>query len=509
MERGVNLLLLILIFIFSFLFVYAANEQISPSEVDILPFTILRDTFNGITTDFTGYTEEEYRNFTNVILEKTSYGKVEFEENLDLVTMAGIDWIVDFDSDVTINSNLIHVDQYSLPGIIKSALISFYGIGYSDAEIYHNGIICGDCTLISHSGTTYTYRTPAFSGMYYLREVVVLPYCGDGVCNNGETFASCPADCNDPGTGGGGGGGGGGGITPNGTVVVPKGYDFYVEPTLFEAEMGKGTYYQKMIKVVNNGTQPVDIGIGIGGVQNFVFSEVRSFSLQPNQSRELRFDIYASQARAADVYLGNIQFVTQYLTRETKVILNVLERDALFDLRTVVNKKYIPPGGRVIANVTIINMGDLRDFDVHLDYKVMDFDKNEYSLKQEDFAIEKYYNGEFFIDLPKDIPIGTYIFHTRVSYNDVNATAYDTFVVERVSTFTWILLIIIILLMMYLAYRIYLENKHRIWLIGKKKKDDEKEKIERERKLKELKKKANLPGKVPEIEEIDFEEQVI
>ncbi len=436
-----------------------ATEQISPSNVTVQPFVVLRDSYDGVSSNFTGLNESILRNMSSVVLENTTYGKIEFNENLDLVTMGGSNLTVNFDRDINISDNLIYVDNYYLPGINKSANLSLYGITLTTPVIYHNAVVCTDCTLISYSSGIYKFKVDSFSGPYYLREGSVSPVCGNGVCESGESTSTCPSDC--PSSGGGGGGGGGGSAAKE-TQIPTTGnsqYDFSVNPSFFQVRMNKGTYYQKKINVTNNGTNALTIFISVEGLEKFIFPEVGSFTLKAGESKLLRFDIYVSSSRPSDVYTGKINFKASQLRKESQVVLQVLERDAFFDIRTQVLKKYIPPGGRVRANISLINMGDLRNFDVQLEYKIIDFDKNEYTLKKEDFAIEKYYNNIFYLDLPKNMSIGNYLFYSKVRYKNVTASSYDTFVVEEISTFSWILLIIIILIAIYLVYRIYRGKK--------------------------------------------------
>ncbi|MBU2612139.1 MAG: DUF4215 domain-containing protein [Nanoarchaeota archaeon] len=413
--------------------------------------------------------------------------------------MGGADLIVNFDRDLNISDNLIYVDNLNLSGIDKSANLSIYGITFADPEIYHNGALCTDCTLISYSGGVYKFKVDSFSGVYWLSESFVPPVCGNGVvetgeqCDDGNTISGdgCSSTCQIE---GGGGGGGGGGVPPPINITPPttgtEEYDFFVNPDFFEITMNKGTYYQRTINVTNNGSNSITISIGVEGLQSFIFPEVRTISLGPGESRIVRFDIYVSNSRAADVYVGRIRFVATQVQKETRAILQVNEREALFDIRTEVLKKYIPPGGRVRANVTLINKGDLRNFDVSLEYKVIDFDRNEYTLKKEDFAIFQSYSDIFFLDLPENISLGDYLFYTQVSYRDVNASSYDTFTVEVVSTFSWFLLILILLLAMYLAYRIYEHKKKSVIFkeVTKKKEKEKSEKIKKE-----------LPSEVPKL----------
>ncbi|MDA3836764.1 MAG: hypothetical protein PF542_04025 [Nanoarchaeota archaeon] len=550
--RG-KIYLFIGIMLLSLGFIFAVSEMASPSEVKIEIFIAKYLTFNGTTTDFNTFNESALGNLSNVVLEKIGFGKVEFSEALDVLTMAGDNWIVDFDTDVNISDNLIYVDTYNLAGINKKATLTFFNIIFPNPVLYKKGIECSDCNLISYSGDIFVGTTSSFDGPYYVRQNESMPYCGDLVCNNNETFGDCPLDCNticgddvcegtenagsclsdcpsvcgdtyctgnetyascsadcdticgdavcegaespdncladcpavcgdgdcnggetssncladcpaeSPSTGGGGGGGGGSTDTPTDTVAtLPDGsiVDFFVTPTLIEASIDKGTYVRKTVTIENNGTASIGVALEVEGVTEFVFPAERSIYLDPGEKKTVRIDIYFSNLQPANIYLGTLKYRSSVggVFRESNLILNLKDRAALFDIRTEVLKRYVNPGGRVRANVSLINMGDLENFDVSLEYKIMDFQKNDKVSKEEQFAINKTYSNIFFLDSPKDLPIGDYIFYATVRYQNINATSYDVFTIERLSFYSWILLIMILLVLMYLTYRWYVNR---------------------------------------------------
>jgi len=452
-----------------------ASEGSTLSNVSISGLRIVYSNFNNTTTGFNAMSTSELENLTNITLERSVYGKIVFNEIVNLTLVAGADRIVNFDNDLLITSNAISINNGNLPYLNKSVNITLRGLSFSDPQIMKNGVACTDCTELSYSEGNIVFSTTVFYGSYFIRETPVSPICGNGICESGETSSNCVADCGG-GDGGdsGGGGGGGGGETPT-TIKI---YDFYVQPDFFVAEMKKGSYYQRQIRIVNNGTENLTIGIAVINLTEFIFSDVQSVSLRKGESTNITLHIYVSELRPSDVYVGKVSFRNSQVSRDTRIILDIKDKNALFDIRTKILKRYINPGGMAKANVSIINLGDLRNFDVALEYKALDFDNKEYVIKKEDFAINETFNGIFELELPKDIPLGDYVFYTRVSAGNVSASSYDTFTIEKISWLAWILIILIILIIMGVIIIRIAREKGWFWFAGGKrdKKDENKEK---------------------------------
>lgn len=471
-KRGYVYLLVLFMFIVIGLVVIQFTGFVSEGEVtsavSIDGLRIVYDTFNGTTTNFGILNTSELNNLSSMILEKTAYGKVVWQENVNLTLTGSTDRTVNFDVDLNISDNLVSIDSSELPYLNKEVIISLYGLGFSDPQIMKGAAVCSDCTEISYSGGTLIFSSTVFSDAYYVVETPISFFCGDGTCDAGEDAASCPADCDD------GGGGGGGGGTPTEDPVGTGEYSFYVIPDFFVAEMNKGTYYQKNLIIVNNGTKDLVIRVAVVNLSDFIFPETNSVSVSAGQNASLKLHIYASNYVNPDVYIGKLLFVHLNNSRETRVILDIKDRYALFDIRTEVLKRYINPGGRVKANVSIVNMGDLRNFDVSLEYKVIDFDNVEYVLKKEDFAINRSFQRIFFLDLSEDIPMGDYLFYVKVYAGNVSASSYDTFTVEKISWLAWLFLIITISVIIFIILLNFAKHKGWWWFAAVKRDKDEK-----------------------------------
>ena len=111
--------------------------------------------FDGLTTDFT--IEADLANVSNVILEDSNYGLINWINNL-LVAQA------DFDTYVNITNNSIVVDSSNLDSSINSpANITLYNIPWPHPIIYRNGIECTTCNSIEKHGTNFTFNVTGFS----------------------------------------------------------------------------------------------------------------------------------------------------------------------------------------------------------------------------------------------------------------------------------------------------------------------------------------------------------
>lgn len=441
------------------------------SSVSIEGLRILYSNFNGSTTEFNSLSTEELNNLLFMELERSSYGKVFWNDAVNLTLTGGERRLVDFNSYLNISQNLIYIDSDELPYLNKSVNITLRGLSFLNPQIMKGGSVCEDCEILSYSGGELVFNSLIFSDAYYVRETPVsAPVCGNGVCEEGEDKSNCPVDCSDEDGG-----------EETSTVVDPLipelDKDFYVLPSFFASEFKKGQYSQKEILIVNNGSESLKINIVIQNLSEFIFPETDSLIVGAGENKTLRLNIYASNYANPDVYFGSVLFISGSILKETKAILDIKDKHALFDIRAEVIKRYVNIGSKVRANITIVNVGDLRNFDVSLEYKILDFEGKEYTLKKEDFAINQSFQGIFSLELPEDIPIGDYLFYAKVYAGDVTASSYDTFVVEKISFLSWIVLILLVLILMGIIL-VHLRREGINWFAFLKRRKKEKEEID-------------------------------
>lgn len=247
-----------------------------------------------------------------------------------------------------------------------------------------------------------------------------------------------------------------GGSTTTSSPLI-KIASFKLNTTFLPIEVKKGEQKTEVITLTNDGTKNLTISISITGIKRFVFPRQDSIFLEPGETKFVKFDLYAFTNVNPDIYLGQISFNAENITKSVNVVLNIKNKLPLFDIKTTVLSKKVYPGTKVSAKVIVKNLGDNVKVDIQLESVVEDFQNRTYISKIETFAITNSSTKEVFLELPSNISLGNYIFYSKVSYGNITASSYDTFSVVKKEN--WIILkimggIISLLILIWLVIKI-------------------------------------------------------
>ena len=225
-----------------------------------------------------------------------------------------------------------------------------------------------------------------------------------------------------------GGGPSGGGVAPTGNLSIEK--NFLV------IKMKKGEPTQQKLTITNNRAENLSISISILNLSNYIFPTENSFTLKPGESRDIILNIYVSESIKENLLIGKIIFHSATEDKTTDVVLDLQEKAPMFDIKTTLLKKILFPGDKAIANVRVLNLGDLKNIDVELESMILDSKNNILDSKKETFAIDNSADKQVFLRLPDKLPIGDYFFSSKVSYRNISAKSYDSFkIIENVINF--------------------------------------------------------------------------
>jgi len=403
------------------LFLYA-NNSIGESAANVsffinsTIFTIIHDKWKGSqkgsSTNFSILTYEEIQNLSDIILEDISYGKILFNQKINMTADENFsDSQLDINSTIEISSNSIKLNSTSLPNFNKPATLWLYGLGFSNPRVLIDGDPCPSiiCKNESYSGGVLKFNVTGFLGNFSAEEI---PIGGGGV-----TIIS------------GGGGGGGGGIIG---YLFPKPKTFSVEPTEIKLSLTPGKVVTKEITIKNNLKKDLDITLDNKNLQDFLVTKENNFSLKANESKKISLDFVIREGTAPDIYIGRLIFKDgSGNEEESLVLIGVGTEGALLDVNVEVLEEYvkISPGNRVLAKISLFNLGpENRRSDITINYLI----KSEKGIKileeKETVSIETQTGWVKRLTIPRGIEYEKYVLYvTAVTSDGKIASASDTF----------------------------------------------------------------------------------
>ena len=265
------------------------------------------DTFDGATTSIDTYTEAQLSSIPNLILEKTASAKVDYQETISITRD------INFDNIYTISQSHVQVDPTLYPELDKSAILSFYGITFTDPQILLDGSPCASatCQIINYTSNTLIIDVPSF-GNFVIRETPI--------------FVPSPV-VSSAGAGGGGGGGGAGGYSE----YEPP--EFIIDTTTLEATLKQGENKREIITIKNIGNQILDFDINTTSLSRFLELSEYEFTLRPNQTRIISITFFIKEDEPVRFYKDKILITADRKTQKIDATIDIQSK-TLSELET-------------------------------------------------------------------------------------------------------------------------------------------------------------------------------
>ena len=459
------------------LYIYSSNENdTTATQISFTAnssrFIIYYEEYNGTTkgtsTNFPDYTYEEIQNLGNIILENTDYGKIRFNEAINVTyDKNNTDDFLDLDSNTEISSNHIELNSVELPNFNKPATLWLYGLNFANPRILKDGAVCPSDACVKEG---YTYPSGAgYNGILKFNVTGFSVYSAEETPTGGET---------PPPSGGGGGGGGGGATTTTETPEEEAAKNLTIIPKEIEVSLDQGGTASENLYIINNYNGNIKLKIEVENINEFVTVSEEEFELSYQESKVIKLDFSAKENIPPDNYIGKIIITTDSgEVYEVVTSINVQSKESIFDIVLKLDDKKLPvvEGGTLWFTTKIYNLGKEKGINIIIKYTIKDSNGKTIFEGEGTENIDTYLEKTGKIRLPKKIPPGRYLLSARVDYGGKTAVTSEYFDVKRKIFFTLKnVLIIIIIILLFLII---------LWKIGKK----EREKSEKERERREEK----------------------
>jgi len=392
--------------------VFANNSYGNVSSVNVsffinsTRFRILYEEYNnsykGSSNDFARYGYESMQNLTGVILEHSSFGKIGFNNLINLTDdLDSSDNILDLDSNTNVSFNRIELNETALPNFNKSATLWLYGLSFTSPRILKDGSVCPltVCTNESYSGGTLKFNVTGFS-VYSAEETPV-------------TSVTPPPS-----------GGSGGGRETKG---------FSVDKENIKISVKEGETGTEQITIKNTGSQKITIKITAPQFEDFLKISESSFELEPGKSKIILLDFLARENTIPDLYIGKINIEGEGIKKEILTALEVESKKPLFDVKIEIPKEFliIEPGKDLLAAVTLFSMGKYGKVDVNVEYIIKNTDNKIIASEHETIAVETQASFIKRFKMPENAEKGDYFFYVKATYAGETSSASARFTIGK------------------------------------------------------------------------------
>ncbi len=327
-----------------------------------------------------------------------------------------------------------------------------------DAYWYVDGVFIEKDSASSYDDFNYNFGC-GVSGVHTISVEIT-----DGLANDSMSWSATlsASDCGGGGAGGGGGGGGGGAGLQSIFSVSPE----FITTTIVK---GEGQSYD--ITITNNGQKELEFSMYPQNLTNLAIVSDERFLLKPGETKTNKIYLYSLKSTAPGVYFGKVIVSAGGVKKAVNVVMEVKDREALFDIKVSVLPEYklVNPGKDINVSVDLLNVGLYGNaVDIELYLYITNFDKLIlYELQKETIAVKTNLSIERKLHVPLDTLSGTYLVIGEAKYGNITASTYDTFNVAEKKYLKTGYILLIFIIMLLILFILFL-----IWKRRKKKKEE-------------------------------------
>ena len=390
-------------------------------------------TNRGDSTNFSEFSFTEIQNLSNIILEDTVYGKIIFNEAINITNdLNTSNSETNLDANTNISSNRIELDSTALPNFNVPTTLYLYNLTFSNPRILRDGSVCSSsiCTQESYSGGTLKFNVTGFT-IYSAEETPEVVE---------EAAPPAPPEV-------------GGGLT------------FTISLDEIIISLKQGEIKTRDITIKNERNTKISFSL-FSDMGELVKISEENFEFAPKEEKTIMIDFIAKENTLPELYLGNLFIEAQGIKKRILITMEIESREALFDVRLNIPEKYLQiyPGEELISETEIFNIVETGKVNVTIEYSIKNEQNIEIISDEEILSVERSLSFIKKFEMPENIEPGRYILYVRVTYEGKVASASSWFSVKKrfilKTTQLYIIVGILILIILIILSKIRKVKKH-------------------------------------------------
>lgn len=397
----------------------------------------------GNTTNFHEYSLQELQNLSNIIVEDGSFGKIMFNEIINLTDDYNPeDDKTDIDSYIKFYLDRIELNSTALPNFNKSATLELYDLTLSNPRITKDGEVCSEtiCSQNSYSGGTLSFNVTHFT-TYSVEETPIqseISTQGD----NGNKNVTKRED------------------SPSGELLS-------LNKEKISSSIKQDESAEEHLTIKNNGASAINIKIS--STSSLASPSESQFTLKSGEEKTITLIISAHESIEPGLYTGELIIEGKITKKRIPLVIEVESKAPLFDVLVEIPQKYktLAPGEEISVNIKLFEIERVGKADVELEYSIRDAENNIIAYKKDTVSVNIQSDLIKSLVIPENIEKGNYIFYVNVKYDGKTASAAESFTVETeflpyldTQKYLYILSLIILIVILITAYEIRKIKKH-------------------------------------------------
>ncbi|MBN2042947.1 MAG: DUF87 domain-containing protein [Candidatus Aenigmarchaeota archaeon] len=228
--------------------------------------------------------------------------------------------------------------------------------------------------------------------------------CGNGICESGENSVNCPDDC----------------LEKKAFTVTTGIREIRIHP-------GENSTYPFII--TNNLGEPIDAIILQEGLGKYIRIEDNLLSIPSGQNGSTSVFVDIPKDTEAGTYTGSVTVTAGEETETIPVRLVITyPGKKVFTVDVSIITKAIEPGGKLIFNIEMRNLGTYDKMNMTMDYLVNDIRTKEILARMnESLMLEDILTLTRSMDLGDEIPPGEYILEVIATFGDKSVKDSESF----------------------------------------------------------------------------------
>lgn len=219
----------------------------------------------------------------------------------------------------------------------------------------------------------------------------------------------------------------------------------------------QGDVKSEYLTLTNHESSPVTVNIYTENNNSLVEVKESVFELAAGETKGIRFQAIVSEETPTGLYLVVFKIkLGQNDVRELPVSVEVTSKNPLLDVKLsfVEESRRFRPGEDFLSKIELFNLGKTERVDITMEYVIKDQQGTIIYSGEETLAVNTQISYLKSLQLPKDIPGGTYILYIKATYNGNIASASQWFVVvpESNTKQWWIIVLASVALGISLVY---------------------------------------------------------